>query len=81
MAKVGYCRITKLRTKFFYQKDGKELEFYIDRDPETGLADIWIRPTWTDMEAITSLFGELLNEWQVAERKAEKLRKKELQSE
>lgn len=79
MAKVGYCRISKLRTKFFYQKDGKELEFYIDRDPETGLADIWLRPGWTDLEAVTSLLADLLNEWQEAERKI--ARKKELQKE
>lgn len=64
MIKVGYCLISKTRTKFFYQKDGKELEFYIDRDPSTSMAELWIRPGYTD--ALMPLINELIAEWALA---------------
>jgi len=45
---LGYCRISKLSTKFFFDSGRKSLEFYIDRDPETGLAKLWLNPGNTD---------------------------------
>lgn len=55
---LGTCKINATRTKYFFQKDGQDLEFYIDRDPSTGLATLWIRPGYTDAmgEFITALF-------------------------
>jgi hypothetical protein len=38
--KLGYCRITKTRTKFFY----KDFEFYIERDIPSATAEIVLRP-------------------------------------
>lgn len=46
--KLGYCRITKTLTKFFYEKDGKSLEFYIDRDIPTSTAELWFKPGTVD---------------------------------
>jgi hypothetical protein len=55
---LGYCRITKTRTKFFFQQDGKEIEFYIDRDPSTSMATLWIRPGYT--EAVPQFIAALV---------------------
>lgn len=41
---LGYSLISKTRTKFFFQ----DIEFYIDRDPETSTATLWIRPGYDE---------------------------------
>lgn len=57
----GYTLISKLRTKFFFQANGKDLEFYVDRDPKTSLATLWIRPGYTSggLELCRALLEEL----------------------
>lgn len=57
-----YQRISKYRTKFCFQKKGgKDIEFYIDRDPKTGTASLWIRPGSTD--GADDFFAALIAEW------------------
>lgn len=58
--KLGYCRITKTSTKFFFDKGGDEyIEFYIDRDPETSMAELWLNPGASD--GTLALIRELLD--------------------
>lgn len=58
---VGYCRISEFSTKFFFQKDGKEVEFYIDRDPKTSMAKVIFNPgvTSAGLKFVCELLREL----------------------
>jgi len=67
---LGYCRISKFSTKFFFQSAGRDLEFYIDRDPNTSVATLWIRPGYT--EATQAFLGALTLEYRRAILEAQK---------
>lgn len=60
MIKLGYCRISKYNTKFFFQVDGRELEFYIERNPQDSTADLWINPgvQSADLDFIKAFINE-----------------------
>jgi len=67
---LGYCRISQFRTKFFFQSAGRDLEFYIDRDPKTSMATLWIRPGET--EGTQAFLGALTLEYRRAVRESQK---------
>ena len=59
--KVGYQHIGPLKIKYFFEDNGRELEFYIEHDNMSQVATIWIRPGVTDgsIRFIQKLLGEL----------------------
>lgn len=71
---MGYCRISKYRTKFFFQSAGRDLEFYIDRDPSTSIATLWLNPGVTD--ATQAFLGALTLEYRRAEKEMKRSSKK-----
>jgi hypothetical protein len=56
---LAYSRISQTRTKYFFQKDGVDIEFYIDHDAQTGMADLWVRPGYS--KGIDVLAGEMIS--------------------
>lgn len=71
---LGYSRISKYRTKFFFQSAGRDLEFYIDRDPSTSIATLWLNPGVT--EATQAFLGALTLEYRRAEKETKRSSKK-----
>lgn len=65
---MGYSRISKYSTKFFYQFAGQDLEFYIERDPNTNIAKLWLNPGAT--EATNVFISAIKAEQKRAERVA-----------
>lgn len=70
---LGYSRISNLRTKFFFQSAGCDLEFYIERNPQTGLATLWLNPGNT--EATQAFLGSLTLEYRRCEREVKRCSK------
>lgn len=60
---LGYALISKTRTKYFFGN----MEFYIDRDPETSTATLWVRPGYT--ASSLRFCRELLEELERASKK------------
>ena len=56
---LGYALISKTRTKFFFDYSGTSMEFYIDRNPHTNMAELWIRPGF-DKQALFAFCSQLL---------------------
>lgn len=58
---MGYARISETRTKFFFESAHGTLEFFIDRNPENGIASLWISPDETEggLQFVAELLREL----------------------
>ena len=61
----GYGLITKTSTKLFF---GSDLEMYLDRDPNTGMANLTIRAGYTNKADLEKLITELRRDFARAER-------------